>query len=265
VEKSGVHHTMQTESYEKKHLSIILCCYNESAIVETSIEKLILFLENLNIAYEIIIIDDFSKDNSKDMINKSQSKYNKIKLICNDCNMGKGFSVRNGILNSNGEYIIFTDMDMAYSLNNMATVLSELQRGHDIVVGNRRLKDSIYTVPNNLIKYVHRRHFVGTVFNAIIRFIFGLKIRDTQSGIKGFNRTTAFEIFPKINTNRFIFDVEIFILAKYLNKSVKEIPVHLTYFSQLSTVNILKYSLSALKEILSIKIYEIRGKYSKTF
>jgi hypothetical protein len=177
--------------------------------------------------------------------------------------MGKGFSIKNGVLNSIGRYIIFTDIDMVYSLENIKIVLDELNKGNDIVIGNRRLDDSIYVVPNRLIKYVYRRHFVGIAFNVIVRCLFGIKIKDTQSGLKGFNRETAIAIFSNINTNRFVFDVEIFILAKNLNKIVKEIPVQLTYFSQSSTLHILKYSLKAIFEVFSIKFYQIRGKYSK--
>jgi dolichyl-phosphate beta-glucosyltransferase len=248
---------------ERVDLSIILSCYNESSLIEDSLSKLISLLNTTNTSYEIIIIDDFSRDESVKKIRNVQTENDRIRLICNPHNMGKGFSIKNGILNSLGEYIIFTDIDMVYSLENIKIILDELNKGNDIVVGNRRLDDSIYIVPNRLIKYVYRRHFVGVVFNIIVRYLFGIKIKDTQSGLKGFNRETAITIFSNVNTNRFVFDVEIFILAKNLNKTVKEIPVQLTYFSQRSTLGILKYSLKAICEVLSIKFYQIRGKYSK--
>lgn len=248
---------------ERVDLSIILSCYNESSLIENSLSKLISLLDTMNTSYEIIIIDDFSNDKSVTTIRSVQAKNDRIKLICNPHNMGKGFSIRNGVLNSIGKYIVFTDIYMVYSLENIKIVLEELKKGNDIVIGNRRLSDSIYIVPNKLIKYVYRRHFVGIVFNTIVRYIFGLKIKDTQSGLKGFNRETAITIFKNVNTNRFVFDVEIFILAKNLNKTVKEIPVQLTYFSQRSTLNMLKYSIKAIFEILLIKIYQIRGRYSK--
>jgi glycosyltransferase involved in cell wall biosynthesis len=254
---------MASDDTRREFLSVIFPCYNESILIENSLSKLVSFLDTMQISYEIIFIDDFSRDDSVNIIKNLQSKDQKVKLLRNPCNMGKGFAIKNGILNCNGEYIIFTDIDMVYSLNNIKTVLEYLQKGNDIVVGNRRLQDSIYTVPNSLIKYVYKRHMVGTIFNTIVRYMFGLKVRDTQSGLKGFNRETALAIFSNINTNRFVFDVEIFILAKNLKKSVKEIPVHLTYFSQLSTVSIFKYSIRALHEILTIKLYHIRGKYSK--
>ncbi len=254
---------MSADIENKVYLSIILSCYNESFMVESNVTKLLRLLDDLDISYEIIIVDDFSQDNSVEIVKEIQSVNQKIRLLRNPRNMGKGFSIRNGILNSNGEYIIFTDIDMVYSFDNIKSVLKELHNGYDIVVGNRRLEDSVYTVPNHLIKYVYKRSVVGLIFNFIVRLIFGIQIRDTQSGLKGFNRETATLIFPKVNTDRFIFDVEIFILAKYLNKKVKEIPVHSTYFSQLSSVKILKYSTKALKEVLTIKLYQISGKYSK--
>ena len=254
---------MSSDDSRREFLSIIFPCYNESILIENSLSKLASFLDAMQISYEIIFIDDFSRDDSVNIIKNLQRKNQKIKLLRNPCNMGKGFTIKNGVLNCNGEYIIFTDIDMVYSLKNIKTVLEYLQKNNDIVVGNRRLQDSIYTVPNSLIKYVYKRHMVGIIFNTIVRYMFGLNVRDTQSGLKGFNRETALAIFPNINTNRFVFDIEIFILAKNLKKSIKEIPVHLTYFSQLSSVRIFKYSLRALREILAIKFYQIRGKYSK--
>jgi len=254
---------MEAKSSREIYLSVLLSCYNESSMIEGCVSKLIPFLETLNTNYELIVIDDFSKDKSVEIIRNLQANNEKIKLLRNPRNMGKGFSIKNGMLNCRGTYIVFTDMDMAYSLDNIKAVLSELENGSDIVVGNRRLVESVYTVPNRLIKYVYRRHSVGMIFNFLVRHMFGLTIRDTQSGLKGFNRATALSLFPRINTDRFVFDVEIFILAKALTKKVKEVPVHLNYFSQLSTVNILRYSLKALAEIASIKFYQLRGKYSQ--
>jgi dolichyl-phosphate beta-glucosyltransferase len=248
---------MSISPHDEVYLSIVLSCYNESHAIEGSLSKLISFLNDLKLNYEIIVVDDFSKDNSFDIVQNVQTYHDNIRIIRNAKNTGKGFSIKRGVLSSHGKYIIFTDMDMIYSLENLRTVLTELEKGYDVIVGNRRLHDSVYTAPNQLIKYVYRRHFVGVIFNIIVRNLFGLDTRDTQSGLKGFNHETAFDIFPHINTKRFVFDVEIFIRAKYLNKKIKEIPVHLTYFSQLSSVKLLKYSFKAFVEILTIKFYQM--------
>ena len=105
--------------------------------------------------------------------------------------MGKGYSIRNGILNSRGKYIIFTDIDMAYSKSNLLSVLEKLESGHPLVVGNRRLPESVYVVNNALVRYVYRRHRGGNAFNTLVRLLFGLTTRDTQSGLKGFSRNAA--------------------------------------------------------------------------
>jgi dolichyl-phosphate beta-glucosyltransferase len=254
---------MSTPNHDEVYLSIVLSCYNESHAIEGSLSKLISFLNDLRLNYEIIVVDDFSKDNSFGIVQNIQTYHDNVRIIRNDKNTGKGFSIKRGILSSQGKYIIFTDMDMIYSLENLKTVLMELEKGNDIIVGNRRLPDSMYTVPNQLIKYVYRRHFIGVVFNIIVRNLFGLDTRDTQSGLKGFSHKTACDIFSYINTNRFVFDIEIFIRAKYLKKKIKEIPVHLTYFSQISNVKLLKYSFKAFGEVLTIKFYQMCGKYSR--
>lgn len=244
-----------------KDLGIIITCYNESAMIAQTLAKITAFLNQIDRPYTITIVDDCSADDSVAVIREQQKRYSNLKLLRNPKNMGKGYSVRNGIINSDEEYIIYTDMDLVYSLENIKLILTELQNGNDIVVGNRRLKDSVYIVPNSLIKYVYRRHVVGRVFNFIVRLLFPIDVKDTQSGLKGFNKETALAIFPRINTDRFVFDVEVFILAKIQNRKIKEIPVQLTYFSQLSSVGILKYSFKALGEVLTIRKALRSGKY----
>ena len=81
---------------------------------ESNLIKLINFLKNINTCYEVIIIDDYSKDKSVEYVKKLQLQNDAIKLIRNPRNMGKEFSIKNGIFDSQGEYIIFTDIDMVF-------------------------------------------------------------------------------------------------------------------------------------------------------
>lgn len=245
-----------------KDLSIILGCYNAAGHLETNIVDLACFLDNLDRSYELLIVDDGSQDNSLPILRRLQNTSPNLSVLRNPKNMGKGFSIRNGILNSCGNYIIFTDSDMVYSKQNILTLLEKLESDCPIVVGNRRLPESLYTVNNVLVKYVYRRHCTGSVFNFIVRKLFGLTARDTQSGLKGFQREVAMQIFDRLYTDGFLFDVEIFIRAKKLNIPITEIPVHLTYTTDQSTVKQLHYFFKVLPELIRIKFRELSGGYS---
>ena len=96
-------------------------------------------------------------------------------------------------------------------------------------MGNRRLPESVYVVNNALVKYVYRRHRMGDAFNTLVRLLFGLTTRDTQSGLKGFSRSAAAHIFQQLYTDGFLFDIEIFIRSRTLGIPVTEVPVQLTY------------------------------------
>jgi hypothetical protein len=175
--------------------------------------------------------------------------------------MGKGFSIRNGILNSKGKFIIFTDIDMAYAKSNVLSVLEKLESGYPLVVGNRRLPQSVYVVNNALVRYVYRRHRGGSAFNALVRFMFGLTTRDTQSGLKGFSRNAAAGIFQQVYTDGFLFDIEIFIRSRTLGIPVTEVPVQLTYEDDITTVQQFRYLFSVVPELIHIKMLEMRGAY----
>jgi len=244
-----------------KDLSIILGCYNASQHLETNIGELLRFLDSLKCSYEVLVVEDGSQDDSLAVLRRLQDHASGLTVLRNPKNMGKGFSIRNGVLNSNGRYVIFTDTDMAYSKQNLRTVLEKLENGHPIVVGNRRLPESIYTANNALIRFVYRRHYTGMAFNYLVRKLFGLATRDTQSGLKGFHRPVALQIFERLYTDGFLFDVEIFIRARKLGIPILDIPVHLTYGSDDSTVSQFRSFFSVLPQLIRIKFLELGGAY----
>ena len=175
------------------------------------------------------------------ILRRLESDVPHINVLRNPRNMGKGYSIRNGILNSRGKYIIFTDIDMAYSKRNLLAVLERLESGEPLIVGNRRLPESVYVVNNALVKYVYRRHRMGVAFNTLVRLLFGLTTRDTQSGLKGFSRSAAAGIFQQLYTDGFLFDIEIFIRSRTLGIPVTEVPVQLTYEDDITTVGQFRY------------------------
>jgi glycosyltransferase involved in cell wall biosynthesis len=243
------------------HLSVVVGCYNAAPHLEKRLGELVAFLDGIGRDYEVIIVEDGSVDDSLPILRRLEAAVPAITVRPNPRNMGKGFSIRDGILNSRGRYIIFTDVDMAYSMGNLLSVLERLEAGSPLVVGNRRLPESVYVVNNTLVKYVYRRHLGGTAFNTLVRFLFGLTTRDTQSGLKGFTRGAAAQIFPRLYTNGFLFDIEIFVRSRALAIPVVEVPVRLTFEDDVTTVQQFRQLFTVIPELMQIKILEMRGAY----
>jgi dolichyl-phosphate beta-glucosyltransferase len=243
------------------HLSVVVGCYNAALHLEKRLLELIAFLDGISRDYEMLIVEDGSLDDSLPILRRLEATVPSISVLRNPRNMGKGYSIRNGILNSRGKYIIFTDIDMVYSKRNLLSVLERLESGDPLVVGNRRLPESVYVVNNALVKYVYRRHRGGTAFNTLVRLLFGLTTRDTQSGLKGFSRSAAARIFEQLYTDGFLFDIEIFIRSRTLGIPVAEVPVQLTYEDDITTVQQFRYLLTVIPELIRIKTLHMRGAY----
>ena len=246
------------------HVSVVVGCYNAARHLEKRVRQLVAFLDNTGRDYEVLIVEDGSADDSLPILRRLESDVPAITVLSNPRNMGKGYSIRNGILNSRGRYIIFTDIDMAYSMGNVLAVLERLEAGGSLVVGNRRLPESVYVVNNRLVKYVYRRHRGGTAFNTLVRLMFGLATRDTQSGLKGFTRGAAARIFQRLYTDGFLFDIEIFIRARTLAIPVTEVPVQLTYEDDVTTVQQFRQLFTVIPGLIHIKMLQLRGAYGAT-
>lgn len=246
----------------KLDFSLILGCYNGGPELEERIRRLSRYLQRLEGSFEIIVVDDGSRDESALTLEKLSETDSQVLLLRNAENRGKGYSIRKGIEHASGRLIVFTDIDMAYSMDNIGDVLEELESGHPLVAGNRRMDESLYTVNNTLVRYVHRRHRIGLAFNLLVRLLFGMRVRDTQSGLKGFDRSAAEAIFRKVYTNGFLFDIEIFIRAHRLGMPVVEIPVHVSYTSDESTVSHFRTFFSLVPELLRIKAMDLRRMYT---
>jgi dolichyl-phosphate beta-glucosyltransferase len=243
------------------HLSVVVGCYNAARHLEKRLLDLVSFLDGTGRDYELLIVDDGSLDGSLPILRSLETAVPSIRVLRNPRNMGKGYSIRNGILNSKGKFIIFTDVDLAYSKDNLLSVLQQLETGDELVVGNRRLPESVYVVNNSLVKYVYRRHRGGSAFNALVRALFGLTTRDTQSGLKGFSRLAAARIFEHLFTDGFLFDIEIFIRSRALGIPVVEVPVRLTFEDDVTTVQQFRLLFRVIPELIQIKILEMRGAY----
>jgi len=234
-------------------LSIIIPAYNEQRCVGNTLDKILDYFRNKKYFIEIICVNDGSNDSTLNIIERHKEanleNLNNInlKIINNENNSGKGYSVRIGGLASTGEYVLFTDADLSTPIEEFDRLFNFIKDGYNITIGSRDLPGS------NIIKrQAIIREYMGKCFNLLVRKIMNFKYRDTQCGFKLFDRKSVNNIFPELKINDFSFDVEILYLAEKLGLKVKEVPITWNN-SKDSKVRIIRDSFRMLLSLLKIK------------
>src|SRR5689334_12191836 len=201
-------------------ISILVPAYNENALILNTLNGLQSFMKNRPESYEIVLVDDGSQDDTVSLIREWQkSNPAELKLFVNEANRGKGFSVRRGVLESRGNYVIFIDADLPYELDAIDGFMNALKSGCDLAVGSRVL-------PESKVRGVPRLRFIaGQVFSWLERSVLSTKVADTQCGFKAFTSSAAKEIFRRLTISGFGFDVELFFVARKLKYHIQPVAV----------------------------------------
>lgn len=235
-------------------ISLVIPAYNEENRLPRTLEILLGQLEQKEYEAEIIIVDDGSTDNTKGLT-KAYGK--KVRVLHNTINQGKGYSVRRGMLEAKGQYIIFMDADLSVPPKYIDDMLSILRNSADVVIGTRRAEGASIEVHQPFL-----REKLGQLFNMVIRILGLSKFHDTQCGFKGFTRQAAQEIFSKQKTAGFAFDVEILTIATQSQFNIVELPV-LWYNSAETKVVPLRDPALMLFDIIRIRLYLWLKQYSR--
>ena len=234
-------------------LSVVLPAYNCSDTLELRLPKLISYLNNLGVKYEIVVVDDGSEDQGK--IAKVTKQLGCI-YIRNSTNKGKGAAVRTGMLHARGRYRIYTDADIPFKLITIERFLWYLDfKEFHMVIGDRTLEGSSY------FDDVPKLRQIGSQFMSFIvgRFMVG-GLFDTQCGIKGYRDHVAIDLFGVSRINRFAFDVEILYIALKRNYDIKRLPVCLEYQGN-SSVKVIRDSLVIMRDLFLIRWYQLQKHY----
>lgn len=200
------------------YLSVIIPAYNEERRIEKTLLYLSEYLEKQDYSYEIIVINDGSKDKTSEVVLGLQNKIKNLKLIDNKKNSGKGAVVREAMLKAEGDYRLFTDADNSTPIEEIEKMMPFKS---DIIIGSRTKEGAIIKNPQPLF-----RIFVGKIFNLMVQIIVGLfGVWDTQCGFKCISKRAVEDIFPRCKIDRWAFDPEILKIGKLLGYEIKEIPI----------------------------------------
>ena len=228
-------------------ISIVIPAYNEKKCIGNTLEKIESYFKRKNLNFEIIVVDDGSKDNTEKVVRKFMKIYPEIRLIKHSKNKGKGGAVKTGVLASKGDLILFSDADLSTPIEEFEKLKKAIDQGYDIAIGSRGVKGAKVEVKQNLI-----RRLIGIAGSYLIRSIVTNKFKDTQCGFKMFKKDCGKKLFENLKINGFAFDIEILYKAIKKNYNVKEVPV-VWRNSPESKVNIIKDPLKVLIDLLRIR------------
>jgi len=217
---------------------------------------------------ELLVVDDGSTDATAAILAEfaaaaASNERAQFTLLRNADNRGKGFALRRAFLHARGELIVFTDADLTYELDNVVPIVRALERSADVAYGSRMHQDSVYVVAPGFFRKLYTRHFMGRVFNWLVRAIVVRGIRDTQAGLKGFRTAAAQHLATRVRLCRFSFDVELFFVARHARLRIEECPVRFHYRKEPSTVKFFSDSLAMFADMLRVRWRGVRGVYDR--
>lgn len=239
---------------EEVYLSVVIPVYNEVDKIEKTLDVIFEYLDDKYI-YEIIVVDDGSIDRTSGIVEEIEKRNSKIKLLKNEVNQGKGYSLKKGILGARGKYILFTDCDLSTPFEDVDKILLCLEKDYDIAIGSRKLKDSVIEI--------HQpwwREFMGKVYYFFAHLLIIPCISDFNCGFKGYKRNVAHHLYGISRLKRWGFDVEIIFLARKFQYKMKEVPVVWSN-SKTTKVNPLLDAIRSFVELIQIRLNDLKGLY----
>lgn len=229
-------------------LSIVIPAYNEEERIGQTLRTIREYLVRQDYAAEMIVVDDGSGDRTAEKATEALRGMKNARIIRSPTNIGKGYSVKEGILHSRGELVLFSDADLSTPIEELKKFLPWLQEGYDVVLGSRAFPDSDIQIRQNFF-----RELMGKTFNVFVRLWLIKGIPDTQCGFKLFRGDVAREIFRLVRTKGFSFDVEALYLCLRSGYKIKQVPVCWRN-SPPSKVRIFKSSVQMLLELIMIRL-----------
>uniref|UniRef100_A0A7C3UB83 Glycosyltransferase family 2 protein n=1 Tax=Geoglobus ahangari TaxID=113653 RepID=A0A7C3UB83_9EURY len=223
-------------------ISVILPAYNEAKRLKDSVEKIVEYLKENVSEFEIIIAEDGSRDGTDKIAKELAERYKFIRHLHSKERLGRGKALNNAIRNAKYEFVLYMDVDLSTDLKHIGDVLKALNDGYDIAIGSRLLSESDAARPLY-------RDIPSRIYNFLVRFLLGSKIRDHQCGFKAFRKSRIIKLLDKIKDNHWFWDTEILVLAQRKGLKIAEIPVKWRHSGK-SKVNLTKDSIYMFKNII---------------
>ncbi len=239
------------------YLSVIIPSYNEEKRISSTLKRVKEYMSLQNYPYEVLVVVDGAKDKTAEIAKSFMNDWSELRVLDNKENHGKGYVVRQGMLEAKGEYKVFTDADNSTDIAHLGKIVQKFKDGFDIVMGSRDYKDAVGA--RQAISQSGLKRLLGNMGNLFIQILVVPGVWDTQAGFKGFSAAAAEKIFSQLTITRWGFDIEVWALARKFKYKIAKIPLYWENDAE-SHVKASAY-ITVLLETIKIRMNLWSGKY----
>ena len=231
-----VHDSLGTEPFvplralERIHLlqdsdeevTVVIPAFNEAPTIESTLRDTVACMEEFGCPYEVLLVDDGSRDSTRELSRAVAHEIDEVRVVGYENNMGKGHAIVEGARAAHHGLVLFVDADLEVHPRQLQALYGVMQETiADVVIGSKVHSDST-------VDYSRERRLMSWSYYAIVRFFFGLPVRDTQTGLKLFRKDVLDTVAPRMLVKRFAFDLEALVISHRLGFRVVEAPVVVT-------------------------------------
>jgi dolichyl-phosphate beta-glucosyltransferase len=236
-------------------LSLIVPAYNEGKRLPQTLPQIIEFVETQAFSSEIIVVDNNSSDDTRQIAEKFAEKHTCIRVF-EETRQGKGAAVRAGMLEATGDFLFMADADLSMPIGEVCKFLPPQLDGYDVAIASREVEGAVrYNEPAY-------RHLMGRVFNFIVKVLAIPGFQDTQCGFKCFRRHAALDVLALQSIDGWAFDVELLFIAQQRGYDIVEVPID-WYYRANSRINPISDAFNMFREVLKIRVNGWRGYYNR--
>lgn len=237
-------------------LSLIIPAHNEETRLPETLKQVFEFASRQSYPIEVLVVENGSHDKTFQIAKDFAAQHPQMRVLQN-AKSGKGRAVRQGMLAAQGEYRFMCDVDLSMPMGEINRFLPPTLEGYDIAIASRETPGAVrHEEP-------YYRHFVGRIYNGLIRFMALPGLQDTQCGFKCFTGIVAEDLFPRQTLHGWSFDVEVLFIARLLRYKVIEIPIH-WYYNPHSKISVVRDSFKMGVDLLTIRLNALRGVYTRS-
>lgn len=236
-------------------LSIVIPAYNEEANLAWTLKDIAGYFKNKDYDYELVVVDDGSKDKTEDIAKASADLFKSFSLLKNDENRGKGYSLKKGMLTAVGEYVLFMDADNSTRIDQLDRLLPALKDGFDVAMASRRVKGAEIDSVQPITRIV-----LGNIYIILSKLILGVSVHDYNCGFKLYTKDAVKRLFSRLTRDDWSFDSELIFLISKFNLKLKEVPVRWEHKST-SKVRPFRDGIRSLLSLIKIKIQDMQKLY----
>ena len=245
----------QKPDQQKPLLSIVIPAYNEESRLPASLDAILAFTVTQPYQIETVVVDNNSRDRTHAIIEDYAARHSSIRLVV-EKRQGKGAAVRTGMLAAQGAFRFICDADLSMPIEEVTKFMPPTLSSYDIAIGSREARGAVrYNEP-------WYRHFMGRVFNTIVRVFAVHGLQDTQCGFKMFTAEVTESLFPLQTLTGWGFDVELLFIAQKRNMRILEVPIN-WYYKDNTRIHPIRDSIDMFLDVIRIRRNSLRGYYRR--